>query len=244
MFLTRRYEKENGARIFFSIEMFLYPILLGAGLQFMFYGLSLAWLSSAVGLTGLYMMQQNEVAYIDSTVDTYNREYMNHILSSWIIRGSSFAGVMLDIDRFKSINDRFGHSEGDRALKNVTNILKDSRKDNEWVFRFAGDEFVILKLTDSRDGLVPYMEEVNRRLEEYNHADHPYELALSYGMSFFDTGNVDTFMKEMDDRMYDLKVRHHKMDDLEAGRHEIDNGQAGHHEMTGNCDNKMCVKRG
>ena len=68
-----------------------------------------------------------------------------HMLFHATARGKTFAGVMLDVDRFKSINDRFGHSEGDKALKVTAGILKRSRLDREWVFRFAGDEFVVLK---------------------------------------------------------------------------------------------------
>ena len=209
LFVSKRYEKNNGARAFFSIEMFLLPIFLGAGLQFMFYGLSIAWLSAAVGLTGLYMMQQNEMAYIDSLVDVYNRQYLTHTLTAWERRGSKFAGVMADIDHFKQINDQFGHSEGDRALVIVTNKLKESRRDDEWVFRLAGDEFIILKLTDSTDGLAPYMEEVQRRLDQYNSTNPPYLINLSYGTSFFNHGNIDVFMKQMDDNMYKMKSEHH-----------------------------------
>ena len=207
--LTKRYERENGAHAFFNINMFLIPILVGAGLQFMFYGLSLAWLSSAVGIVGLYMMQQNEAAYIDSLVGTYNRLYMDQVMSAWIARNRSFVGVMLDIDRFKMINDKFGHSEGDKALKRVTDILKRSRSDNEWVFRFAGDEFIVLKLAESADGLSAYLDEVNRRVKAYNSGANQYPLSLSYGVSFFDKGDVDSFMRDMDERMYEMKARHH-----------------------------------
>ena len=190
--------------------MFLLPILAGAGLQFLFYGLSLAWLSAAIGLTGLFMMQQNEMAYVDALVDTYNRQYLNHILAAWTGRGRSFAGVMLDIDRFKSINDRFGHTEGDRALREVTDILKHSRTDGEFVFRFAGDEFVVLKLSDDPEALSPYLEAVTRNLAAYNGSDPPYPLSLSYGRSFFRAGSLDAFMKEMDAGMYAMKTAHHR----------------------------------
>lgn len=208
--LTKRYEKENGARAFFSINVFLVPILVGAGLQFMFYGLSLAWLSASIGLVGLFMMQQNEMAYIDSLVDTYNRQYLNHILSAWISRGHSISGVMLDIDRFKYINDGFGHSEGDKALKAVTDILKKSAHDHEYVFRFAGDEFIILKRTKYTDELIAYMDEVNRQLGNLNCGGHPYPIRLSYGISAVENGDIDQFMKEMDNRMYAMKAEHHK----------------------------------
>ena len=207
--LARRYEKENGARAFFNIKMFLLPILVGAGLQFLFYGLSLAWLSASIGLVGLFMMQQNELAYVDSLVDTYNRQYMNHILSAWISRKRRFAGVMVDIDRFKQINDSFGHSEGDRALKAVTDILKQSRRGHEWVFRFAGDEFIVLKLTEDKQEMNAYMDEVNKRVRTFNQGERPYSLSLSYGISVSDDGGIDAFMKRMDENMYAMKEAHH-----------------------------------
>lgn len=219
LIMTRRYEKISGAKSFINIKLFLIPILLGAALQFAFYGLSLAWVAAAVGLMGLYMMQLNETAYIDPLVEIYNRQYLGRILSSWISQGNHFAGVMLDIDYFKHINDSFGHSEGDHALKTVTGILKQARADNEWVFRFAGDEFIVLKLTSDRNGLRAYMDRVEAGLAEFNAAfdagERPYRIAVSYGMSYYDTGDVDAFMKEMDERMYEMKAEHHRQDAAE-----------------------------
>jgi diguanylate cyclase (GGDEF)-like protein len=207
MVVTWRYEKENGARTFFSVRMFLLPILVGAGLQFLFYGLSLAWLSAAVGLVGLFMMQQNELAYVDSLADTYNRQYLNQILSAWISRERSFTGVMLDIDRFKSINDNFGHSEGDRALKTVADTLKKARTGHELVFRFAGDEFIGREITDDEDGLRAYMDKVNSLLEA--DGNRPYPISLSWGVSRYEGGGADAFMKDMDRKMYAMKAEHH-----------------------------------
>lgn len=209
IFLIRSYEKQNGTRPFLNIYIFMFPILIGAGLQFMFYGLSLAWVSSAIGLVGLFMMMQNELAYMDPLVGTYNRQYMNYILDTWIHRGEPFAGVMVDIDRFKQVNDNYGHAEGDHILKILADILKASRREQEWVFRFAGDEFIILKLTHSEDELKAYMAEVNRRVDEYNRHDLPYRLALSYGISSFKSGELDSFMRDMDTKMYAMKEGHH-----------------------------------
>ncbi len=208
--VTKRYERENGTRAFFRISLFLAPVLLGAGLQFAFYGLSLAWLAAAIGLAGLFMMQQNELAYIDVLVDTYNRQYLNHVLTAWISRGDKFVGALLDIDNFKSINDTFGHTQGDAALKTLTDILKQSRLSNEWVFRYAGDEFIVLKRSDSPDGLAEYLSNVTEKLDEFNCSDQPYRLAISYGTSFYDATDIDSFIKEMDDKMYEMKEMHHR----------------------------------
>ena len=157
---------------------------------------------------GLNQLKENEQAYLDALTGTYNRQYLNHILSAWISRGSGFAGAMLDLDNFKQINDAFGHSEGDAVLTAVADMLKRCRITNEWVYRFAGDEFIILRLTDDENGLADYMAEVERRLAEYN-VGRPYPIALSYGVSYFNSGSIDAFMKDMDEKMYAMKERHH-----------------------------------
>ena len=207
--LKRRYEKENGAKSFFNINMFLLPIIIGAGLQFMFYGLSLAWLSAAVGLVGLFMMQQNELAYVDTLTDTYNRQYMNVIMTTWIRKGKSFVGAMMDMDGFKQINDNYGHSEGDNALKTMADILKNSRKDHEFVFRFAGDEFIVLKPVTYSEDLSAYIKEVNNQLDIFNSTAHKYRLGISYGISHFEHGSIDSFMRDLDTKMYEMKAAHH-----------------------------------
>ena len=209
LILNIKYEKENGTKSFFNVYVFLIPVLTGAALQFMFYGLSMAWLSAAVGLTGLYMMQQNEAAYVDPLVETFNRQYLNSTLASWINRGTPFVGVMLDVDRFKQVNDTYGHSEGDRVLKIIADILKAARSGKELVFRFAGDEFVVLKMGNDEEGMKSYMEAVNKRTEAYNLQNPEFMLSLSYGMSSCRSGDPDVFMKEMDNRMYAMKQNHH-----------------------------------
>ena len=209
MIVTRRFEKENGARAFFNIFIFLTPILAGTVLQLLFYGISLAWVASALALVVLFMMQQNEMAFVDALSDTYNRQYLNNILTVWAGRGKNFAGVMMDIDCFKSVNDNYGHTEGDKALRDVADILKRSRQDNELVFRFAGDEFIVLKLTDDVKEMESYMSCVERNLEQHNSGEKSYDISVSYGIAYYRSNGLDAFMKEMDDGMYAMKQKRH-----------------------------------
>ena len=131
-------------------------------------------------------------------------------LDAWIGRDCCFAGVMLDIDKFKDINDNFGHSEGDKALKSLTNILKKSAGNGEVLFRFAGDEFIVLKMETSINGLEGYMKEVQKHIDAFNREGHPYKFSISYGTAYFDgTQSADSFLKEMDLRMYMMKEFHH-----------------------------------
>ena len=208
-FLLQRYKKRNGAKAFINFWIFLIPVLVGTGVQSIWYGLSLAWVSSAIGLVGFFMMQQNELAYIDPLVGIYNRQFMDHVLSSWISRNRTFAGLMIDLDKFKSINDHFGHSEGDKALKLLTEILRGAAVDGERLFRFAGDEFIVLKLCSSIDGLDDFIKRVRKAIAMFNaERKHPYMFSLSYGTAFFDGGDADLFLKKLDSRMYQMKESH------------------------------------
>ena len=208
-FALWRFKRKHGARPFINFNVFLFPIAAGITLQFLC-KFSTAWLAAAIGIAGLYMMQQNEMAYIDSLACIYNRQYLDHILSAWISRNRAFAGAMLDIDCFKEINDTYGHSEGDKVLGALAAMLKEVRLDNEWVFRFAGDEFIILRLNGTREDMDAFMERLNGKLDEYNRQGHPYRLAVSHGISTFESGDLDAFMKEMDDQMYAMKEVHHR----------------------------------
>lgn len=62
--------------------------------------------------------------------------------------------------------------------------------------------------TEDPEGLRGYMAEAERLLEECGR-EHPYRLALSYGMSFYRGGTADDLMKDMDDKMYGMKTAHH-----------------------------------
>ena len=210
--LTHRYEKKYGTRSFFSIEMFLVPIFAGTTLQFIFYGLSLAWLSSAIGLTGLHMMQQNENVYTDPLTELYNRHYLNHIISYWKSKGYRFSGIMIDLDSFKKINDTYGHSEGDAALCSTARIIKSACSDGALAFRFAGDEFIILMRNGDPSSLEMKEASLMKALEEYNRTSgKPYSIGFSYGSGSFDpeTGDSDRFIKDLDDAMYEMKKAHH-----------------------------------
>ncbi len=114
----------------------------------------------------------------------------------------------MDLDKFKSINDTFGHSEGDKALKQLTKILRGAATDGERLFRFAGDEFIILKLSDGVDGLDDFMQRVRKSIAAFNAQRRPYMFSISYGTAFFDGGNADLFLKKLDERMYQMKESH------------------------------------
>jgi diguanylate cyclase (GGDEF)-like protein len=114
--------------------------------------------------------------------------------------------LYIDLNKFKQINDEFGHDEGDKALAVFANILKNTVRGSDLITRLGGDEFAIL-LTDATKRLA---EEVVKKLlhakKEYNtNANSVYNLYFSYGIVQFNIDKhptVEALLAETDTKMY------------------------------------------
>lgn len=105
-----------------------------------------------------------QLASLDALTGIPNRRALERTLQQQIngARESRFrqALVVLDIDHFKEVNDRHGHAAGDAALSDLAGILRAELRDNDKVFRFGGEEFVILAETGSREALAGFCERI------------------------------------------------------------------------------------
>lgn len=82
-----------------------------------------------------------EQLYCDGLTNAYNRRY----LDEQIYEGKTITAVaMLDLDKFKDVNDRYGHHVGDIVLKSVVDVIKKGIREKDALVRYGGDEFVIL----------------------------------------------------------------------------------------------------
>jgi diguanylate cyclase (GGDEF)-like protein len=84
----------------------------------------------------------------DALTSLYNRTYLNQVLGSQFDLSRSMAQplsvIFIDIDRFKSINDTYGHNAGDAVLISVAQVIQSATRDSDTLVRFGGDEFVVL----------------------------------------------------------------------------------------------------
>ena len=211
---------KHGDTKFFPIFMFLIPVILGCVIQAIWYGIACAWLGCAIGLTAIYFNIQSRFALIDGLTGLYNRAFIEHKLI--IARKKSghyaYCGIMLDIDSFKQINDNFGHSVGDEALRETAKILKESADKKTLLFRFAGDEFIVLFKTplSEKEKLQQTMMDLEQKIvdgaEEFNKTNETYQLKFSFGQAIFDSSLPDDeFFREMDNEMYKMKKKHHEL---------------------------------
>jgi diguanylate cyclase (GGDEF)-like protein len=85
---------------------------------------------------------------IDELSGLFNRRILNKQLTEELSRsqryGEQFAVLMLDIDNFKTLNDKFGHAYGDKVIKRVSELLKKQTRTTDYCTRYGGDEFIVI----------------------------------------------------------------------------------------------------
>ena len=115
---------------------------------------------------------------------------------------------------FKQINDTYGHKAGDRALIEAAEIFRLNSGKDSYVFRYAGDEFIILVRTDVENDVRHIERVIRSECEKANErGEEPFKLSVSMGHSKYDRekDDEDTFLKRIDDAMYADKEQFHAM---------------------------------
>lgn len=208
------HSREEGVNLdFFPIFYFMGPCVLGIVIQFLRYGITSSWISVAISLTFVQMQVYSENISTDSLSGLYNRRYLDRVLANKerLSRFSVF-GIMMDVNDFKQINDRYGHSMGDQAIRVMGNILSKALPDGGIPIRYAGDEFVALLICEDPNEVFATMTEINRRLDVFNRSGaEPFNISVSMGYAKLDPSDTETFLREMDERMYEEKRRYHQL---------------------------------
>ncbi len=121
----------------------------------------------------------------------------------------SFALLFIDLDRFKAINDQYGHGAGDKVLITVATRLRESVRVSDVVARYGGDEFVVLlKGVTAAADVIATEEKIRQIVEEPVHLEHAVvRVGVSIGWAMFpeDGEDVDALLKIADKRMFDTK---------------------------------------
>jgi diguanylate cyclase (GGDEF)-like protein len=140
----------------------------------------------AVLLTGNWERERQRLmrmSRIDELTGLYNLRALREQLPAWLgpaaRTGRTMCVLMLDIDGFKAVNDHLGHSAGNEVLRDVATVLRGAVRIGDSVFRFGGDEFVVL-LSDTD---APGARLVAARIQGTHHAMRQVEPASGYGVS-------------------------------------------------------------
>jgi diguanylate cyclase (GGDEF)-like protein len=146
-----------------------------------------------------------------------NRATFDEALNDEVERASRYnrevSLVLLDVDRFKQVNDRFGHPAGDEVLLNVARIVQSSLRHSDTAFRYGGDEFTAICPETPGEVMAGVMRRVEASVLSY-FADSPVseECGISWGVASFpaDATQAGELMRIADERLYECKKRHHQ----------------------------------
>lgn len=123
----------------------------------------------------------SEISLRDALTGTKNRFSFKNDLESYV--GEEIRLMILDVDEFKQINDTYGHNGGDLVLRQVATIAKDIYGDNS-VYRFGGDEFIIIKGDVSLIEFRKSAESLSNSLRDIEVEGNKIEVRLSMGFTF------------------------------------------------------------
>ena len=146
-------------------------------------------------------------AHIDALTLLYNRRYAKIVFEeiySDADQHDEWCVAMLDIDDFKQINDRYGHDFGDVVLYKLAETIKASLRKTDYVFRWGGEEFLILlKNLDIKDSYV-ILERMRIKIMENEIADknQSTHLTVTIGLSKYDGGSIEESIKASDKNLY------------------------------------------
>ena len=155
------------------------------------------------------------LANTDELTGLYNRRFMinfgNREYSKAFLIGRPLSVVMLDIDRFKGINDRYGHIEGDRVLQHLAGVIMHNVRGIDVAARYGGEEFVIILPETTREGAGRVAEKIRQLVEEsrvstaVSHETIQYTVSLGAASSHDPDGCFQDLVNAADKMLYQSK---------------------------------------
>ena len=150
----------------------------------------------------------------DPLTGLFNRHFMQVTLEKEMARSKrnqkGLAVLMLDVDHFKTFNDRFGHAAGDSVLKSVATVLQNGICTEDYVCRYGGEEFVIILPEVSIQAAIERAEDIRKTvsdLEDVSSRSGSTPITISIGIAFCpsDTSDPNQIIQKADQALYRAK---------------------------------------
>ncbi|HOO27674.1 MAG TPA: diguanylate cyclase, partial [Lachnospiraceae bacterium] len=185
----------------------LLPII-GVIFQMLFYGLSAGIPAYTLAIFISFLLLERDELLKDPLTQLDSRIQMEHRLQFKLKSQESFTAIIADVNDFKKINDIYGHTIGDKVLKDISGILLSHANLEDFVCRYGGDEFFII--LESVDNIGhSYIQKIDQALLAYS-SHNPYPTTLSYGLLYVDHPvkfTMEELIRLTDQRMYEDKIR-------------------------------------
>lgn len=155
----------------------------------------------------------NRMWIYDTLTEVFNRagffKFAPNLIHEAIDRKENLFILFLDLDGLKSVNDRYGHDEGDAFIKAMGMILRQLHGNGELVMRYGGDEFVVMSKNYTDEKAAGYIRRIERSIDEYNMTSgKEYKLGASMGYSLVEPEEdmkLEDLIEVADQEMYKVK---------------------------------------
>ena len=197
----------SGLNIIHAEYMLRIPLTPQAFIAPLFAGLLFGYLLARIKLL---QEQMSLMAFTDPLTHIFNRLHFSNFLESEIDRvkryGGTFSIIFFDLDRFKVINDEYGHLAGDAVLKEVAEIVGNANRSADIFARYGGEEFIILTPSTDIAGALVHAERLRIDIENH-HFNEINRLTCSFGVAEFkpETDDMPTLFKRADSALYNAK---------------------------------------
>lgn len=152
----------------------------------------------------------------DPLTKLFNRRKIEEVLESEVLRyiryTISFSILFIDIDKFKHINDTYGHNIGDTVLQEVSSILHTNSRPTDYVGRWGGEEFIIVASQTDMKEAYKYAEVLRKKIESHSFENVPV-VTISCGVNEYKSNQpIKDFLSQADEALYQAK---------ESGRNQV-----------------------
>ncbi len=152
-------------------------------------------------------------SFTDPLTQVFNRRSLEEMVHRYISHArrlrKPLTVMLIDIDRFKQINTRFGHLIGDFVIAEIAALLRTCVRGSDSIIRYGGDEFLIILADTGRKDAANVHERLSKFVEEWNTGDHleDFNLSLSVGFAEWQEGrSLEALLDEADREMYACKA--------------------------------------
>lgn len=160
--------------------------------------------------------------YIDANTNLFNKTYWVEYVENNVREDEAFGIMMFDINKFKYINDTFGHDEGDRVISVFADVLRKTVGCSELVCRWGGDEFAVFVRNADEAKITHYISEIDTELKRCNESGKGEKIYFACGYALsndYPTLSKNELFAKADELMYENKKIWH---DANAGIYDCD----------------------